>query len=561
MKVKKVMNNKNKLSITVKLLIIVLGLLFTTISVLTYFNEQNQKNKFMSYTDDKLRLTAYAANDYILQDYHDKVLDKDSINEEEYHNIMLKLSSFVNKIDLLYIYTFIKRDDKVLVTSTSVTKDDFDSDNYEVYFEEYEDVSKELVNSFENKEAFFEETRDSYGYIRTIFIPFENKYGEVYTVGVDIAMDKLESEIAESRQNIIMISLIIFVISAFLYFYFSKKVLGRITVIRDSLEEFFDYMNSKRDTLTKIELSGNDELNEMSNMINKNIELIGTNIKKDNNLINEISLISSHIKKGTFSKNIQKEANNPALNDMKNIFNDVLLDMQNVMLDILNVLKEFKKQNYNSKLKDYDLDGEVGKVVEQMNIFGKTISNNMLNTAYDSLNLEKDSKFTTDYMYELKKKFGEYLKTTNNVKKDVEHLHRYNSKSLSKIENILKENLFVEKLFLKIVEDFNSISNQVDKDVNIEILDKFDDLTHSFTILQKHFEDLDSLNDMSAKLFDSLTIELNEFEENILTGNNSIDQMQKVSKNLNALSVKMRAQIDNAEFNGKENIMMLMNHS
>lgn len=555
------MNNKNKLSITVKLLIIVLGLLFTTISVLTYFNEQNQKNKFMSYTDDKLRLTAYAANDYILQDYHDKVLDKDSINEEEYHNIMLKLSSFVNKIDLLYIYTFIKRDDKVLVTSTSVTKEDFDSDNYEVYFEEYEAVSKELVNSFENKEAFFEETRDSYGYIRTIFIPFENKYGEVYTVGVDIAMDKLESEIAESRQNIIMISLIIFVISAFLYFYFSKKVLGRITVIRDSLEEFFDYMNSKRDTLTKIELSGNDELNEMSNMINKNIELIGTNIKKDNNLIKEISLISSHIKKGTFSKNIQKEANNPALNDMKNIFNDVLLDMQNVMLDILNVLKEFKKQNYNSKLKDYDLDGEVGKVVEQMNIFGKTISNNMLNTAYDSLNLEKDSKFTTDYMYELKKKFGEYLKTTNNVKKDVEHLHRYNSKSLSKIENILKENLFVEKLFLKIVEDFNSISNQVDKDVNIEILDKFDDLTHSFTILQKHFEDLDSLNDMSAKLFDSLTIELNEFEENILTGNNSIDQMQKVSKNLNALSVKMRAQIDNAEFNGKENIMMLMNHS
>ena len=35
--------NKNRSSITVKLLIIVLGLLISTIAILSYFNEQNQK--------------------------------------------------------------------------------------------------------------------------------------------------------------------------------------------------------------------------------------------------------------------------------------------------------------------------------------------------------------------------------------------------------------------------------------------------------------------------------------------------------------------------------------
>lgn len=555
------MKNKSRTSITAKLLVIVLGLLFATISILAYYNEQHFKTSFISYTDEKLELAVYAANDYMLRDYHDKILDKNSIEDEDYHEMMFELSSFVTKTDLKYVYSFVKRDDKILVTSTSVTQDDFTAGNYEEFFEEYDSVSQKVIDAFEKKAVVHEETKDKYGYVRTIMIPFENKYGDVYLVGADIDMKNLESEISNSRMEIILISAVIFIVSTILYLFFSKRVLKRIPIIRNSLEEFFDYMNSKTDEVSMIQMKGNDELNEMADMINKNIELIGANIKKDNQLIKEIASISNGVKRGVFTSTIQKEGNNPALNEVKDIFNDVMIDMQKVLMDILYILKEFSKQNYSCKLQEYDLDGEMGKLIEQMNIFGKDISTNMLNTAYDSLNLDKDSKFTNEYMFELKNKFAEYLKTINNMKDDVSNLYRYSSKSLQKIEVTSKESLLVEKLFINVMDEYKELSSQLKRQDNLEMLEKFDDINHSLISLRKYFDDMLSLNNMSVEIHKRLDEDIEEFEENILSGNNSIDQMQKVSNNLNALSEKMKTKIENAQFNGKDNILMLMNYS
>ena len=553
--------NKNRSSITVKLLIIVLGLLISTIAILSYFNEQNQKNKYINHTDEKLKMAIYATNEYMMHEYHDKILDDKSIKDNKYHEFMLEISSFVNKTDLMYVYSFIKRGDKVLFTSTSVTKEDFDAANYEEFFEEYVEASEKVINAFETKEIVREETLDKYGYVRTIMIPFENRYGEVYLVGADIDMKELKNEINQTRTYVIMLGTAIFIISALLYLFFSKRLLRRIPIIRNSLEEFFDYLNSKTDSVSKIKMRGSDELNAMADMINDSIESIGANIKKDNQLIKEIAEISSGVKTGTFSAKIEKEGNNPALNEVRDIFNDVLEDMQNVMLDILNVLRDFRKQNYNSKLQDYDLDGEVGKLVEQMNIFGKTISNKMLNTAYDSLNLGKDSKFTTDYMFDIKKRFGEYLKSANSMKEDVDNLTRYNSKSIQKLELVNKENEFLETSFTKVIDDFNELSKFFNNEGSAKILEKFDDLSHSLEVLKKYLEDIEALNKMSSELFAKVNNEINDLDENIVTGSNSIDQMQKVSNNLNTLSEKMKEQIENAQFHGKDNIMMLMNHS
>ena len=506
-------------------------------------------------------MAIYATNEYMMHEYHDKILDDKSIKDNKYHEFMLEISSFVNKTDLMYVYSFIKRGDKVLFTSTSVTKEDFDAANYEEFFEEYVEASEKVINAFETKEIVREETLDKYGYVRTIMIPFENRYGEVYLVGADIDMKELKNEINQTRTYVIMLGTAIFIISALLYLFFSKRLLRRIPIIRNSLEEFFDYLNSKTDSVSKIKMRGSDELNAMADMINDSIESIGANIKKDNQLIKEIAEISSGVKTGTFSAKIEKEGNNPALNEVRDIFNDVLEDMQNVMLDILNVLRDFRKQNYNSKLQDYDLDGEVGKLVEQMNIFGKTISNKMLNTAYDSLNLGKDSKFTTDYMFDIKKRFGEYLKSANSMKEDVDNLTRYNSKSIQKLELVNKENEFLETSFTKVIDDFNELSKFFNNEGSAKILEKFDDLSHSLEVLKKYLEDIEALNKMSSELFAKVNNEINDLDENIVTGSNSIDQMQKVSNNLNTLSEKMKEQIENAQFHGKDNIMMLMNHS
>jgi len=555
-----------KISITKKLLLLVLGLQFVTIATLTYFNEENERTQYIKQTDEKLRLVVHSANEFVLQEYHDKILDKNSISNQEYMDLMIKLSSLVNKADIQYVYSFIKRKDEIQVTSTSVTQEDFESNNYEYFFDKYASVTQQLRDSFDNKKAFFEETRDKYGYVRTVFIPFVNKYGETYVVGADIEIKELATALMESRKRIILISLVIFVISALLYLFLSNILIRRIPIIRDRLEEFFDYLNSKRDSVTPIKMGGNDELNEMADMINSNIELIATNIKKDNDLIKELASISTEVKNGVFSSRITLEGNNPALNEVKSIFNEVLLNTQHVMLDIFNVIKEFSNQNYNSKLDDYHLDGEMAKLIEQINIFGKTISAYMLNTAYNALNLEKDSKFTNETMYKLTKQFNTYLKEVNKIQETTENLFRHNSKSLQKLESTLKEKEYAEVLISKTSNELkfmvnNSGNSKEVNQSNIKISEMLDDLQHSLTMIAKFMNDLKNINELSISTFDELNNQFKDFEDQIIDGNNSIEHMQKISSNLNDLSAKMREYIENSEFNGKDNITMLMNYS
>jgi|GEM_PF-1691189 len=555
-----------KISITKKLLLLVLGLQFATIATLTYVNELNERKQYIKQTDEKLRLVVHSANEFVLQGYHDKILDKNSISNQDYMDLMIKLSALVNKADIQYVYSFVKRKDNVLVSSTSVTQEDFESDNYEYFFDKYDSVTKQLKDSFENKKAFFEETNDKYGYVRTVFIPFVNKYGETYVVGADIEIKELATALAESRKRIVIVAVIIFVISAFLYLLLSNILIRRIPVIRDGLEEFFDYLNSKRDSVSPIKMGGNDELNDMADMINNNIELIAKNFKKDNDLIKELASISTEVRSGVFSSRIEIEGNNPALNEVKTIFNEVLLNTQHVMLDIVNVIKEFSKQNYNSKLDEYQLDGEIGKLIEQINIFGKTISAYMLNTAYNALNLEKDSKFTNESMFKLTKQFNTYLKEVGKIQETTENLFRHNSKSLQKIQSTLKEKEYAQTLLNRTSNELKLLLNNASDDKsamqsNIKISEMIDDLQHSLTMIAKFMGDLKSINDLGLTTFDELNNQFKDFEDQIVDGSNSIEHMQKVSSNLNDLSEKMREYIENSEFNGKDNITMLMNYS
>ena len=560
------MKKSRKFGITTKLLFLVIGLQFVTVAINTYFNEQNERAQYIKQVDERLKLVVHASNEFILQDYHDKILNKDSIENEEYINVMMTLSSLAKKANIQYVYSFIKRKDNVLVSATSVTEEDFENKKYELFFEKYDSVTNQLFNSFENEKLFFEETNDKYGYVRTVIIPFKNKYGETYIIGADIEIKALETAIMENRKNIIIISLIVFAISAFIYLTLSNIIMRRIPIIRNGLEEFFDYVNSKRDSVTPIKMSGNDELCDMADMINLNIKLIATNIKKDNELINEIASISNEVKNGAFSNRINKDGNNPALNQVKILINDVLMNTQQVMLDILNVLKEFSKQNYNSKLGNYQLDGEMAKLVEEINIFGKIISEYMLNTAYDALNLKKDSAFTNEIMFKLTNQFNIYLKEINNLQGTTENLYRHNIKSLQKLDNTLKETSYADSIISKTTNELKLLVNSTssEKEIiesNMKISEMLEDVQHSLMMISKFTNDLKTVNQQSIKTFETLNEQYSEFEEQIAEGNNSIDQMQKVSSNLNELSTKMRKYIENSEFNGKENIIMLMNYS
>ena len=560
------MSRLKRFSITTKLMLLILGLQFVTIGVLTYYNEQNLVKQEYLQADEKLQLVAYAANEFVLQEYHDKILDKNSIPNDAYMEMMIKLSSFVNKADVQYVYSFVKRGDKVLVTSTSVTSEDFDKENYELFFEEYE-VSSDLLKVFTNKRVLTEETNDKYGHVRTIILPFTNKYGETYVVGVDIEINEIQEILYESRKQLLLIAAIIFALTTVVSMLLVRIVISRIPSIKRGLQEFFDYINSKRDGVKPIPLGHHeDEINDMAKMINDNVELIAVNIKKDNDLINEIALLSQEVKRGTFSAHITREGNNPALNEVRDIMNDVVHGMQLVILDILKVLEEFSKQNYTSKLDNYTLDGEMAQLVKQMSIFGKNISDYMLSTAYDALNLEKDSKFLNEYILGLTTRINGYLKELHEIQEVASEVSRNNNKSQQYIVEIEKEKSYAQEILEKLTSEIDeSLETDLDERARLErkmlLQESVEDISHSLVVIEKANEQLKSVLAGNDTTQEFVIQKFEVLEQKVIDNKSAADQTQKVSHNLSELSKRMREYIEKSEFSGKENITILMNYS
>jgi len=562
------LNRFKNVKIAAKVVMLVLVMQFITIGLFSYFTGNSEELRLRKDVDEKLEVIAYAVNDFVLQEYHDRILDKNSISNDEYLDLLVRLSSFANKADVKYIYSYVKRDSKVLYTSNSATDEEFKKSDYELFFGNYNEATQELIESFEKKNIFYEETTDDHGYVRTIFIPFMNKYGEEYVVGIDIAVDQLEEMNSKNKKQTIILATILFLMSAIVSTLLINALLKRIVVIRNGLQDFFDYLGHKKDSVTPIDTTINDELGEMGKLINENIKVISENMQKDNELIHEITTISEEVKLGSFSSRIDTKAVNPALNDVKNIINDVFSNMQIVMLDILNLLQEFAKQNYNCKLDDYNLDGEMGKLVIEINMFSKKTSDYMLNKAYDTINLDKDSNFLNEHVEELTERLYKHLKDLNELKEVLEDVKRFNTKSLHSTQDIEKQKLYVDELLENLKNRITEVCS-TDREfkerekieISLEIDEIISDISRSMEMISTNKDEVYKFIDKKSSLMDSLSKSFDFYESSIVDMKQSVDNTKKISSNLKELSQRMREYIENSDFPGKESINILINNT
>jgi methyl-accepting chemotaxis protein len=101
-------------------------------------------------------------------------------------------------------------------------------------------------------------------------------------------------------------------------------ILIDVASVKKGLENFFAFINFKKDDIELIDVKSNDELGVMSKIINKNIEDTKVNIQKDRALIADTIRVTNAINNGYLNTKIELDSNNPSLNELKNIINEML---------------------------------------------------------------------------------------------------------------------------------------------------------------------------------------------------------------------------------------------
>ena len=162
-----------------------------------------------------------------------------------------------------------------------------------------------------------------------------NFAGVKWAILTEIDPTEIFKSAYELRDQILYVSLgIIAVIALLMVFATSKILISPLYRFKDGLLGFFSFLNREISRAEPIRLNSRDEVGLMAELVNQNIAVIEAGIIKDNQFIQDVARIVEKVKNGELDEQVEATAQNPALNELKALLNDLLDIITEVLSEV-----------------------------------------------------------------------------------------------------------------------------------------------------------------------------------------------------------------------------------
>lgn len=204
---------------------------------------------------------------------------------------------------------------------------------------------------------------------------FVNIFGTKYGVISQINRDEALQDVRDLNLILIGISIIVLLIIAFnAILFLNKNILNPLDKFEHGLMDFFKYLNNETNEVKKLEVKNHDEIGDMAEVVNKNIESIQAKIENDKNFLAQTVEVLSEFEKGDLKQRINIQTSNPALNDLKNVLNQMGDNLEANITDILNVLDQYTQYNYMNRTQEGNLKEHLLKLSQGVNSLGDSVN-------------------------------------------------------------------------------------------------------------------------------------------------------------------------------------------
>jgi len=135
-----------------------------------------------------------------------------------------------------------------------------------------------------------------------------------------------KEEVSNTTALLVTISIItiIIVLSTILIATFiTRNIINSIDTLKDGLLNFFSFLNRQTTKIEEIDIKTKDEFGLMAEVINENIKNIEDGIKQDSNMIQGLVREVNKMKQGILEGRVTETANNPELETIRSIFNEM----------------------------------------------------------------------------------------------------------------------------------------------------------------------------------------------------------------------------------------------
>ncbi|AXH10944.1 Cache sensor-containing MCP-domain signal transduction protein [Malaciobacter halophilus] len=319
---------------------------------------------------------------------------------------------------------------------------------------------KSLPEKITNNESYTFDKKNDKKLISHFYLePFE-----IANTGVNWALlvNAPKNEYLQEATHIRMISIFgsilgFFVVS--LIIIYNTRILNKnLHTITSGLSNFFSYLNKQTNDVKRIELKTQDEFGKMAKDINDNIDKIEKSLIKDQNAVEDVIKVVSHINNGQLTKRIEATASTPELIKLTQNFNEMLDTLENKVgkniNTILDILNEFSRYDFTKSIPNAN-----AQIEQSINNLGKEVSGLLQQSLEVGLTLGNASDELNNNVNFLNKASNE---TATSLEETAASLEEITSAIVHNNENVSKMSSAANKLVVSAKEGQENAKNTTD---------------------------------------------------------------------------------------------------
>ncbi|MBP6163105.1 MAG: chemotaxis protein [Aliarcobacter sp.] len=340
-----------------------------------------------------------------------------------------------------------------------------------------------LVDKLKNTESF---TQDDNSIFTEKWRPIKSaltKWRELNQENIKKLDLSFKNNISSTTISVVVILLLTIVLIAILIQFIAKNIVQQVTIFQNGLFDFFRYLNKDSASVLPIKINSKDEFGQMAAIVNENIQQVQNIINQDNELIEDAKIVMKRVNNGWYSQYIESHTQNTSLEEFKDNVNKMIKSTRERFVEVDEVLEEYAKHNYISKLTLKPND-EKGGVLERLvigiNGLQGSITQMLVENKSNGLTLEDSSKILLTNVDKLNASSNTAVASLEETAAALEEITsniRNNTQSIFKMstlaQDVTKSVKDGEVLATETVNAMQEINNQV-QDINdaIAVIDQ-----------------------------------------------------------------------------------------
>ncbi|WP_428023513.1 methyl-accepting chemotaxis protein [Arcobacter sp.] len=272
----------------------------------------------------------------------------------------------------------------------------------------------------------------------------------------------------ELRNEIMIISCILIILFiAINLFFVTKIIVNPINNFKNGLLGFFKYLNKESSEVKELPVSSNDEIGEMSKVINENILKTKKLIESDEKFIQEVILMVEEINKGYLYKRFENKIESENLEKLRLNMNKMLENLNNIVVGstnkVLDVLESFAKLDFTNTIKD-----DNGKIPVALNNVTNLITEMLIENKANGLTLNNSANILMSNVETLSASSNQ---AAASLEETAAALEEITSTIVSNTENVIVMSQYANEL-IKSANDGQALANETNvsmDDINEQV--------------------------------------------------------------------------------------------